>query len=93
MATGNPKPGFDNAPYTTCTHWITKDIQTGVQNIGNYRGHIKWPSRIGIFPSGLGQDINTHMDKARAAGQRYLEAALVVGAPPVVSYAAVQKVP
>ena len=34
-------PGFDNGPYTTCSHWITADIDTGIQNIGNYRGEIK----------------------------------------------------
>jgi 4-hydroxy-3-polyprenylbenzoate decarboxylase len=85
-------PGFDNAPYTTCSHWITKDPETGIQNIGNYRGHIKSRTRIGCFPSGLGQDIQIHWEKAKALG-RPLEAALVVGAPPAVSYAAVQKVP
>ena len=85
-------PGFDNAPYTTCSHWITKDPETGIQNIGNYRGHIKSPTRIGCFPSGLGQDIQIHWEKAKRLGKP-LEAALVVGAPPVVSYAAVQKLP
>ncbi len=86
-------PGFDNAPYTTCTHWFTRDPETGIQNIGNYRGHIKSPTRIGCFPCGLGQDIQVHIDKARKMGLKYIDAALVVGAPPVVSYAAVQKVP
>ncbi len=85
-------PGFDNAPYTTCTHWITKDPDTGIQNIGNYRGHIKGRNKIGVFPCGLGQDILVHWQKCKARGIP-LEAALVVGAPPVVSYAAVQKVP
>ena len=41
-------PGFDNGPYTTCTHWFTKDPETGVRNQGNYRGQIKSPTRIGI---------------------------------------------
>ena len=27
-------PGFDNAPYSTCSHWITKDIVTGIRNVG-----------------------------------------------------------
>lgn len=85
-------PGFDNAPYTTCTHWITKDPDTGVQNMGNYRGHIKGRNKIGVFPCGLGQDIFVHWQKCKERGIP-LEAALVVGAPPVVSYAAVQKVP
>ena len=84
-------PGFDNGPYTTCSHWITKDPETGIPNLGNYRGQIKSPTRIGVFPSGLGQDIYVHWEKAKAKGEP-LPAALVLGAPPVVSYVAVQKV-
>jgi len=85
-------PGFDNAPYTTCSNWITKDPETGIQNIGNYRGHVKAPNRIGIFPSALGQDVYLHWLKCKERGIP-LEAALVIGPPPVVSYAAVEKVP
>ncbi|MDE3091058.1 MAG: UbiD family decarboxylase, partial [Chloroflexota bacterium] len=84
-------PGFDNAPYSTCSHWITKDSETGIQNIGNYRGQFKARDRVGVFPSGLGQDLYVHWKKAQAQGKP-LHAALVIGAPPVVSYAAVQKV-
>lgn len=84
-------PGFDNGPYTTCSHWITKDPETGVQNLGNYRGQIKSPTRVGVFPSGLGQDIYIHWKKSQAQG-KHLPAALVIGAPPVVSYVSVQKV-
>ncbi len=84
-------PGFDNAPYSTCSHWISKDLESGIQNIGNYRGQFKSRTRVGVFPSGLGQDIFIHWKKAQAKGQP-LQAALVVGAPPYVSYAAVQKV-
>ncbi len=85
-------PGFDNAPYSTCTHWFTADPDTGIQNIGNYRGQMKQRRKVGVFPSGLGQDIYVHWEKARARGER-LPAALVLGGPPAVSYAAVQKVP
>jgi 4-hydroxy-3-polyprenylbenzoate decarboxylase len=85
-------PGFDNAPYSTCSNWITKDPETGIQNIGNYRGQIKAPNRIGVFPSILGQDIYLHWEKCKKRGIP-LEAALVIGPPPVVSYAAVEKVP
>ncbi|MBI2361737.1 MAG: UbiD family decarboxylase, partial [Deltaproteobacteria bacterium] len=84
-------PGFDNGPYTTCSHWFTKDPETGIQNVGNYRGQVKARTRIGVFPSGLGQDIYVHWKKAQAKGQP-LPAALVIGAPPVVSYVSVQKV-
>src|SRR5215208_1761189 len=34
-------PGFDNAPYLTSANWITKDPETGIYNIGNYRSQIK----------------------------------------------------
>ena len=85
-------PGFDNAPYTTCSHWITKDPETGVRNMGNYRGQIKTRTRVGVFPSALGQDIYIHWRKHQAQGT-HLPAALVIGAPPAVSYTAVQKVP
>ncbi|MGE3935389.1 MAG: UbiD family decarboxylase domain-containing protein, partial [Rhodospirillaceae bacterium] len=34
-------PGWDNAPYTSSSHFITKDPETGIQNMGNYRGQIK----------------------------------------------------
>lgn len=85
-------PGFDNAPYTTCSHWITKDPDSGVRNMGNYRGQIKTRTRVGIFPSALGQDVYIHWRKHQAAGTN-LPAALVIGAPPAVSYTAVQKLP
>jgi UbiD family decarboxylase len=85
-------PGFDNGPYSTCSCWFTKDPDTGVQNVGNYRGQIKANDRVGVFLSGLGQDMLIHWKKCRERGVP-LEAALVVGAPPVVAYGAVTKVP
>jgi 4-hydroxy-3-polyprenylbenzoate decarboxylase len=85
-------PGFDNGPYTTCSHWITKDPDTGIQNVGNYRGQVKSPTRVGVFPCGLGQDIFLHWKKWQEKGKP-CPAALVIGAPPVLSYVAVQKVP
>ena len=84
-------PGFDGAPFITAGHWITKDPETGIRNVGNYRGHVKAMDRVGIFP-GPGQHVLAHWQKCRER-KRPLEAAIVVGPPPVVSYAAVQKVP
>ena len=34
-------PGWDNAPYTTLSQYITKDPDSGVQNMGIYRGQVK----------------------------------------------------
>lgn len=84
-------PGFDNAPYTTCTHWFTKDLDTGIRNQGNYRGQIKGRAKVGLYPMS-GQHIHIHLNKCRERGMP-LQAALVIGVPPAVSYATVQKVP
>ena len=44
-------PGFDNAPYTTASHWVTRHPDTGLHNVGNYRGMIKSENRIGVLPA------------------------------------------
>ncbi len=86
-------PGFDIAPYITCGNWVTRDPETGIQNIGNYRAHIKSPRRVGMNASlELAPGIYQHWLKAKARGEP-LPAALVVGGPPVVAFAAVQKLP
>ena len=84
-------PGFDNGPYITAGHWITKDPETGKRNVGNYRGLIKGPASSGLM-SGTPQDLSTHWEKCRRKGIP-LEVAIVVGTIPAVSYAATQKVP
>jgi hypothetical protein len=42
-------PGWDNAPYTTLSQYITKDPETGVQNMGTYRGQLKSSDRLGMM--------------------------------------------
>ena len=41
-------PGWDIAPYTTLSQYITRDPETGVQNMGIYRGMLKAPRRLGM---------------------------------------------
>jgi 4-hydroxy-3-polyprenylbenzoate decarboxylase len=86
-------PGWDNAPYTSSSHYITKDPDTGIQNVGNYRGQIKAPDRLGINTS---VELRTggylHWRKWKARGQP-MPCAVVVGCPPIVSYGSVQKMP
>ena len=84
-------PGFDNGPYITAGHWITKDPETGARNMGNYRGLIRGPGLSGLM-IGTPQDLSRHWEKCRKMG-RPLEVAVAVGAVPSVSYAACQKVP
>jgi UbiD family decarboxylase len=86
-------PGWDNAPYLSAGHYITKDPDSGIQNLGNYRGQIKAPRRLGMNPSvELRAGIFAHWEKCKARGVP-LPCAVVVGCPPVISYASVQKMP
>jgi len=86
-------PGFDNAPYLSAGHYITKDPETGRQNVGNYRGQIKAPRRLGMNPSvELRAGIYAHWLKYKARGEP-MPCAVLVGSPPLVSYAAVTKLP
>lgn len=86
-------PGWDNAPYVSAAHFISKDPDSGIQNIGTYRAMIKARDRIGCNPSiELGQGIYVHWEKYRAKGER-MPAALSIGGAPVISYVAAQKLP
>ena len=76
-------PGWDNAPYLSAGHYITKDPDTGIQNVGNYRGQLKAPRRLGMNPSvELRAGIYAHWQKYKARGEP-LPCAVVVGCPPV----------
>jgi len=83
-------PGFDNAPYLSSANWISRDPETGIYNIGNYRGQIKAPDRIGgLF---ISQHMGQHWHKARARGEP-LQAAIAIGVIPSIAYAATVKIP
>ena len=86
-------PGWDIAPYTTLSQYITRDPETGVQNMGIYRGQLKAPRRLGMNPSlELRPGIYVHWQKAKGRGEK-LAAAVVLGAPPCVAFTSAQKVP
>jgi UbiD family decarboxylase len=86
-------PGWDNAPYTTLSQYITKDPDNGIQNMGIYRGQVKAPRRLGMNPSLENQPgIYAHWEKAKARGQR-LPAAVILGCPPCVAFTSAQKLP
>ncbi|MDB5776257.1 MAG: ubiD 1 [Herbaspirillum sp.] len=84
-------PGWDNAPYTTLSQYISKDPETGIQNMGIYRGQVKSPTRLGMNPSLENQPgIYTHWEKAKARGEK-LPAAVILGCPPCVAFTSAQK--
>ena len=85
-------PGWDNAPYTTLSQYITKDPDTGVQNMGNYRGQVKSRRRLGMNPSlELRPGIYAHWLKYKKRGER-MPAAVVLGAPPAITFVSTQKI-
>ena len=87
-------PGWDIAPYATLSQYITKDPYTGIQNMGNYRGQVKARRRLGMNPSlELRPGIYNHWEKLRARGFKKLPCAVVLGAPPCITFASVQKLP
>ncbi len=86
-------PGFDAAPYLTATGVITRDPETGVQNLGTYRGQLKAPDRIGMMMlANIRAGGLEHWRKYRAKGQA-MPVAIVIGAPPVVAFQGPQKLP
>src|SRR5688572_4081244 len=63
-------PGWDNGPYLTAGHYITKDPESGLQNAGNYRGQIKARRRLGMNPSlEIRPGIYLHWLKYKAMGK------------------------
>jgi UbiD family decarboxylase len=84
-------PGFDAAPFFTAACVVTRDPETGVQNMGTYRGHLKSPNRIGMMMlANLRAGGLEHWKKYKARGER-MPVAIVVGCPPLVNFQGPQK--
>src|SRR3954467_12218195 len=85
-------PGWDVGPYATLSQYIPKDPDTGIQNMGNYRGQVKTRRRLGMNPSlELRPGIYTHWLKYKKRGEK-MPAAVVLGAPPAVTFVSTQKI-
>ncbi len=87
-------PGYDSAPYLTATLCITQDPETGIRNMGTYRGGLKATDRLGVRmasrPGGAGGYL--HWQKYRKL-KKPMPIAIVVGAAPVVMFTGPQKLP
>ena len=85
-------PGFDAAPYFTATLCVTKDPETGVRNMGTYRGQLKATDRLGVRMasrlSGAGGYL--HWQKYQKLGQP-MPIAIVVGCAPAIFFTGPQK--
>ena len=87
-------PGFDSAPTLTATNCITRDPDTGVQNMGTYRAGLKASDRLVVRMATRvgGAEGYLHWRKWRARGEA-MPCAIVLGCPPCVAYTGPQKLP
>src|SRR6478672_2439739 len=87
-------PGFDSAPYLTATLCITRDPESGVQNMGTYRGALKAQDRLGVRmssrPGGAGGYLHWKKYQKR---KEPMPCAIVIGCAPVVLFTGPQKLP
>jgi 4-hydroxy-3-polyprenylbenzoate decarboxylase len=88
-------PGFDSAPTLTATNVITKDVETGGQNMGTYRCQLKAPDRLVVRMAtrvgGAGGYL--HYQGWKKAGHKQMPCAIVLGCPPFVAFMGPQKLP
>jgi UbiD family decarboxylase len=88
-------PGFDSAPTLTATNVITRDPETGVQNMGTYRAALKAPDRLVVRMATRvgGAGSYQHYLKHQARGDKTMPCAIVLGCPPYVAFMGPQKLP
>jgi len=85
-------PGFDACPYLTATICVTKDPETGVRNMGTYRGALKATDRLGVrMASRLGGAGGyVHWQKHQKLGTP-MPVAIVIGCAPAIFFTGPQK--
>ena len=87
-------PGFDSAPTLTATNVVTRDPETGVQNMGTYRAQLKAPDRLVVRMATRvgGAGGYQHYLKYQKLGKP-MPCAIVLGCPPYVAFMGPQKLP
>ena len=85
-------PGFDAAPYLTATLCVTRDPESGIQNMGTYRGALKATDRLGVRMASRigGAGGYQHWLKHRKM-KKPMPCAIVIGCAPVVVFTGPQK--
>ncbi|MBI2860769.1 MAG: UbiD family decarboxylase [Chloroflexi bacterium] len=85
-------PGYDASATISQGCWVTKDIETGVRNVGLYRSQLYSPTRTGIHQGEIDADLSVHWRKCRAKGIP-LQVAIVLGGPPNLTWVGFQGFP
>lgn len=83
-------PGRDAGPYLSAAAVITRDPDTGVQNVASYRVQVHDRRTLGLFFGSRLQHGAQHLARWAARGEP-MPVALMVGGPPVVNFAAAAK--
>lgn len=88
-------PGFDSAPTLTATNVVTKDPNSGVQNMGTYRAALKAPDRLVVRMATRvgGAGGYRHYQAHQKRGDAEMPCAIVLGCPPYVAFMGPQKLP
>ena len=87
-------PGFDAAPYLTATLCVTRDPETGIQNMGTYRAALKATDRLGVRMASRigGAGGYLHWKKYNRRGEP-MPCAIAVGCAPVAMFTGGMKLP
>ncbi len=85
-------PGFDNAPYLTAANWVSRDPETGIRNVGNYRGMVKDKLKVGCA-STPPKHLWNHRKKHKDMGKSVMPAAVFIGSTPNIGLVATASIP
>jgi 4-hydroxy-3-polyprenylbenzoate decarboxylase len=87
-------PGFDAAPYLTATLCVTRDPDTGIQNMGTYRAALKAADRLAVRMASRvgGAGGYLHWRKHNRRGEP-MPCAIVIGCAPVAMFTGGMKLP
>jgi UbiD family decarboxylase len=87
-------PGFDAAPYLTATLCVTRDPETGIQNMGTYRAALKAADRLGVRMASRigGAGGYLHWKKYNRRGEP-MPCAIIIGCAPVAMFTGGMKLP
>lgn len=88
-------PGFDSAPTLTATNVVTRDPNSGVQNMGTYRAALKASDRLVVRMATRvgGAGGYRHYQAHQKRGDKEMPCAIVLGCPPYVAFMGPQKLP
>src|SRR5256886_12415056 len=80
-------PGFDAAPYLTATLAVTRDPESGIQNMGTYRAGLKATDRLGVrMAARIGGAGGYQHWRKHSERKLPMPCAFVIGCAPVVFF-------